>query len=45
MFQEYSKVISMFFFRFFSIIGYSKLSNIVPWAIQQVLVAYPLYIY
>ena len=45
MFQEYRKVIYMFFLRFFSILGYSNLLNIVPCGIQQVLVVYPLYIY
>ena len=38
MFQVYSKVIQLytyiFFFRFFSIIGYYKILNIVPSAIQ-----------
>ena len=29
------------FFRFFSIIGSNKMLNIVPWAIELVLVGYP----
>ena len=33
MFQAYIKVIYIFSFRFFSIIGYSKILNIVPCAI------------
>ena len=44
----YSKVIQVyiyiFFFRFFSIIGYYKILNIVPCARQEGLVAY-LFIY
>ena len=48
--QMYSKVIQVcmlgiFFFRFFSIMAYYKMLNIVPCAIQEVLVAYLSYIY
>ena len=50
-FKGYSKVIQfyihiylyLFFFRFFSIIDYYKILNIVPWAIQQVFVVYFIY--
>ena len=41
MFQVYSKVIQLYiciFCRFFFITGYYKILNIVPYAIQQVLV-------
>ena len=34
----------IFFFRFFSIIGYFKISNIHPYTIQYILVTYPFYI-
>ena len=45
----YSKVTQLyiyifFFFRFFSLIGYYKISRIVPCAIQKVLVGYLFYI-
>ena len=47
-FQVYSKMIQLyiyiFFFRSFSIIGYYKILNIVPCAIQQVLVVYLFYV-
>ena len=33
--------VCVFFFRLFSIIVYYKVSDIVPYAIQQVLVVYP----
>ena len=36
--------ICIFFFRFFSIIGYYKMLGTVPWALQQVLVVYLFYI-
>jgi len=38
--QLYITYIHMFFFRFFSIICYSKLLNVIPWAIQWILIVY-----
>jgi len=52
-FQVYSNVIQLyvyvcvcvnFFFRFFSIIGYYKILNLVPCAMQQVLAGYLVHI-
>ena len=52
-FKMYSKVIQLrvcvytifvFLFRLFSILGYYKMPNMIPCAIQQALVAYLLYI-
>lgn len=44
-FQVYSTVILLyiFFFRFFSFIGYYKILNIVPCAVEKVLVGYLFY--
>ena len=43
--QQSDSVAYIFFFRFFSIIGYYKILNIVPCAIQWALVGYLFYLF
>ena len=42
--QHSDSVLYVFFFRFFSLIGYYKILSRVPCAMQQDLVGYPFYI-